>query len=88
MPADCGNLKDFIEKALGGIGSEQVDDSPLIEINSKKCKGVFEKVKWEDNEEWKLVKDDLRLLRSFSFVGEHNESVGDIHSTANLCAVL
>jgi len=34
-------------------------------------------VKWEDDEQWKLVKKDLRLLRSFSFVGEYNKSVGD-----------
>jgi len=69
-PADCGNLKDFIENVLGGV-----DDGFLTKINSEECNGIFEKVKWEDDEQWKLVKKDLRLLRSFSFVGEYNESV-------------
>jgi len=68
MPTECDNLKDFIEQALSGT-----------KINSEICIGIFEKVKWKDNEEWTLVKNDLRLLRSFSFVGEYNESEEDIH---------
>ncbi len=73
MPADCGNLRDFI-KALGKLGSEQVDDSPLVTMYDENyCDGIFEKVKWKNDKEWNLVKKDLRLLRSFSFVGEYNE---------------
>jgi len=74
-PVDCGNLKSFIRNTLGEIESEQVDDSPLTVIYDEKCSGIFEKVEWKDDEEWKLVKKDLRLVRSFSFVGEYNESV-------------
>ncbi len=42
---------------------------------------------WKDDKEWDLVigvvKYDLRLLRSFSFVGEYNESVEDIDRELN-----
>ena len=68
LPTDCDNLKDFIEQALSET-----------KINSEICIGIFEKVKWKDDEEWTLVKNDLRLLRSFSFIGEYNESEEDIH---------
>ncbi len=80
MPAatDCGNLKDFVQKALGESVQGRVDNSPLTMICGEKCNKIFEKVKWEDDEQWKLVKKDLRLLRSFSFVREYNELVGDI----------
>jgi len=79
MPTDCDNLKDFIEQALGGMGTGQEDGTCSTKIKSEICIGIFEKVKWKDYEEWNLVKNDLRLLRSFSFVGEYNESGEDIH---------
>jgi len=69
MPS-CGNLKDFIENSLGKLGADQVDDSPLVLIYDEQCIGIFEKVKWKNDKEWYLVKKDLRLLRSFSFIGE------------------
>ncbi len=82
MPANCDNLIDFIEIALGGV-----DDTRLTKMNSEKCNGIFEKVRWKEDKEWDLVigvaKYDLRLLRSFSFVGEYNESVEDIDRELN-----
>ena len=78
MPADCYNLKDFIKIALRGV-----DCTRLTKINSEKCNGTFEKVRWKDYKEWNLVKNDLRLLRSFSFVGEFNELVDDIRYELN-----
>mmetsp|Transcript_31274 Transcript_31274/g.48933 ORF Transcript_31274/g.48933 Transcript_31274/m.48933 type:complete len:139 (+) Transcript_31274:2-418(+) len=75
MPTDCDNLKDFIEQALGGMGTGQEDGTCSTKIKSEICIGIFEKVKWENEKEWNLVKKDLRLLRSFSFIGEYNEQV-------------
>ena len=78
MPADCGNLKEFVEQALPLRGT---DGTCLTQMNSDKCNGILEKVKWKNDADWKLVKNDLRLLRSFSFVGEYNEPVDDNHSS-------
>ncbi len=69
-PADCINLKEFIKKALGEMGADQVDDSPLALIYDEQCIVIFEKVKWMDDEEWNLTKKNLRLVRSFSLVEE------------------
>ncbi len=80
MPADCGNLKDYIKKALGEMRAGQVD-GPLLVAMYGENSGILENVKWTNDKEWNLVKNDLRLIRSFSFIGEYHEPVDDIHSS-------
>eukprot|EP00984_Skeletonema_dohrnii_P009097 scaffold3440_cov204-Skeletonema_dohrnii-CCMP3373.AAC.1 len=80
MPG-CDNLKDFIEQTLTERRTEhQVKDNLLTMIHDEKCSMILEKAVWgEDEEKWNLTRKDLRLLRSFSFVGEYSEPVDGIH---------
>ncbi len=80
MPAGCNNnLKDFVKKALGERVEGQAKDNLLTMIDDDKCSKILKEVVWNDEKEWNTTKKDLRLLRSFSFVGEYNEPVDDIH---------
>eukprot|EP00984_Skeletonema_dohrnii_P031895 scaffold25004_cov144-Skeletonema_dohrnii-CCMP3373.AAC.4 len=75
MPVGCDNLKDFIE-TLGNWGTGQAKNNLLTMIHDEKCSRILEKVVWgEDEKKWNLTRKDLRLLRSFSFVGEYSEPV-------------
>ncbi|KAK1745512.1 hypothetical protein QTG54_003436 [Skeletonema marinoi] len=75
MPG-CDNLKVFIEQTLKERGTGQAKNNLLTMIHDGKCSRILEKVVWgEDEEKWNLTRKDLRLLRSFSFVGEYSEPV-------------
>jgi hypothetical protein len=76
MPVGCDNLKVFIERTLEEGGAGQATNHLLTMIHDEKCSRILEKVVWgEDEEKWNLTRKDLRLLRSFSFVGEYSEPV-------------
>jgi hypothetical protein len=79
MPVGCSNLKVFIKQTLEERGTGQVKDNLFTMIDDEKCSMILEKVVWEDEEKWNLTRKDLRLLRSFSFVGEYSEPVDGIH---------
>ncbi len=51
----------------------------MVVSHNEKYEYFEEVLLWKNDEEWNLVKKDLRLLRSFSFVGEYNEVIEDIH---------
>eukprot|EP00985_Skeletonema_marinoi_P007783 scaffold3467_cov167-Skeletonema_marinoi.AAC.4 len=75
MPG-CDNLKVFIEQTLEEGGAGQATNNLLTMIHDEKCSRILEKVVWgEDEEKWNLTRKDLRLSRSFSFVGEYSEPV-------------
>jgi len=75
MPVGCDNLKVFIERTLEE-GGAQATNNLLTMIHDEKCSRILEKVVWgEDEEKWNLTRKDLRLSRSFSFVGEYSEPV-------------
>mmetsp|Transcript_27114 Transcript_27114/g.45937 ORF Transcript_27114/g.45937 Transcript_27114/m.45937 type:complete len:1130 (-) Transcript_27114:1998-5387(-) len=75
MPG-CDNLKVFIERTLEEGGAGQATNNLLTMIHDEKCSRILEKVVWgEDEEKWNLTRKDLRLSRSFSFVGEYSEPV-------------
>jgi len=76
MPVGCDNLKVFIERTLEEGGAGQATNNLLTMIHDEKCSRILEKVVWgEDEEKWNLTRKDLRLSRSFSFVGENSEPV-------------
>ncbi len=79
IPAGCDNLKDFIKENIGKRGVEQAKDSLLSMIDDEKCRRILGGVVWKDNEDWNLMKKNLRLVQSFSFLVEYNEPVDDIH---------
>ncbi len=66
-------------------------DSPLTKINSEKCKKIFEKVKWEDDEEWKLGRmicgncDPFHLLGNTRISGRHSFYGESMHGIVEAC---
>mmetsp|Transcript_31263 Transcript_31263/g.48909 ORF Transcript_31263/g.48909 Transcript_31263/m.48909 type:complete len:244 (+) Transcript_31263:1-732(+) len=72
MPFGCNSLKDFIKEILGERGAGQAKDSLLSMIDDEKCRRILGGVVWKDNEDWNLVKKNLRLVQSLSFLEEYN----------------